>query len=511
MKKLLLFISIGLIVFSVNGQKTAGAKGKGKSTIKLGKKEDVSDITYIPNKGFLLTTAVGYAGREKDVKIHSYRPDLSKRWTASISNSTNKLLNNYLVASEYSDYVYMIKTSKVFTTSNGKLLFTRIDSTGKKSDFSIPVSDEMDDATPVALFQNKDNLYFLVSNLSSSKEKVKDAKGKTKKVKKTENKLSMYIMAHDKKLFKRKLTEIKLESGVNGYDLTIEYLGNNNENIFVAQKLVNLSSGETKYVIYTLNNEGDIEETTEIEAKIKYTPLAALNYRNGKGAVIMDNDYRIETYYRNNRQYIEYIAQAGAFGCSQLDVENGYFYIYGLAVSKPATNKKGALQPIMSNNVDAFYIQKFDMYSGELIKEYNGTLPKGIVEDKIIKSGMFINKGIALDVVDSNTMRLNVVSYNTVNVVTINMEENKMASASKAIRRRKGETLAHRLVQSPLIVTKEDASKEMINHIKKFDDFRAKEYSLFGLTMGAKTAVIQNFSMSKDPRLEFTLFDNSTR
>jgi hypothetical protein len=124
---------------------------------------------------------------------------------------------------------------------------------------------------------------------------------------------------------------------------------------------------------------------------------------------------------------------------------------------------------------------------------------------------MFIYKGIGFDVVDSNTMRLNIVSYNSVNVVTINMEDNKMASASKNIRKRKGETLYHRLVQAPLLVTKEDATKDLINHVKKFEDIRAKEYSVFGLTMGSKTAVFQNFAMGKDPRLEIAVFDNSLR
>jgi len=486
------------------------------STINLGPKEDVNSITSVNDFGFILTTSIGYTNSQKDVKIHSYTPSLTKRWTATIAKSSNTALNNYLVASKYSPFVYMVQTSKVFKMSNGSLLFTRIDSIGKKSEFKLPITEDMDEATPVALFQNKDNLYFLMTNSEYVESKVENEKGKLKNKTFAENKLVMYTMSHDKKTIKKRQTEIKLVSENLDEQLSIEYLGNTNENIYVAQKYVYLSAKSIKYIIYTLTNEGDIEETVQVEAKVDFIPLANMNFREGNGAAILNNDYTItqSQEFRDNKwqNVTTYTAFSGAFGCSQLDIENGYFYIYGLGISDNKGGKTANQKPLATTKTNnyGFYVQKFDLYSGDLMGENKGLIPIPLKDEKTFNSSKFIDLGLSFTIVDTSIVHVNFVTINNVSNVSLNMDTDKFNITSKEIKRRRIETLDHRLSQAPLLVSKDYTSKELFNHLNTFEDFRTKEFSVFGLVMGSKTAIIKNYSLSKNnPHLELSLFNSS--
>jgi hypothetical protein len=512
---IILFLIISFLSNNILAQSAKLESTLQKATIKLDVDCDVSQIISLDEKGFILKTSQGTTTKEKKVKFQYYKPDLSKAWTVSFSKASIKVIERYIVASKYSDFVYFIQnTLGNVAGTNSKLVITRIDTLGKKSEFTLPVSREMDDGNNIAVFQNKDKLIFLVSNVKSSKVKKVNNDGKKEKVKVSENKLVLYSIRHGEKTFTKITTQLKLVSDIPNQDLSVEYLGSSDSHIYLARKFVNLASGETRYSIVLMNNDGEIIETKEIEAKLKYTPIAAYNLREEKGSNIYNDDYDIslDDVAGSNRTRVTYIAKAGSFGCSQLDLDNGYFYIYGLAIDKLKTDRKGNPVDLIKQVPNSYFVLKFDFKSGNLLNSSYGQLPKGIAQEFVFKEGsIFKDRAINFNIVDSGLVRLNILGTKVTHAISVNLANEKVSTVSKEIRKSQTFGFYQNKFLAALLVSPNFANKEMVNYIKKIPDFREKEFSYFGIFMGKKTAVVQNFAYSKSPRLELVIFDNSIR
>lgn len=505
MKRYLLILCIALSA-AVNAQKALDLK----AVLPLGKKEDVLDVVTLGDQGFLIQTGISYGARAQSIKVHRFDADLTKRFSIVLPKPKNGLLMNMLIGSKYSEYVYSLQQNKTGSGQNGIFVVTRVDSLGKLSNFSVPISSDLGNVTVLAAFENEEKLVLLTSRTKSTTSK-EIINGKKQKVTSSENKLEMFVMKHEEKTFQKMKTEIELSSNDPDVDLTVEFLGNDEETFYVARKSVNLGNGITNYSINVLSMEGEILETNEIKSDIKYVPLASRNLRETSGAVVNAQDYDVIVTHSGKTTITTYVAKAGAFGCSQLDIDNGYFYVYGIATDKLSRTKNGKTLNIMSNTPNSFYVQKYELVTGELISDYFGKLPKSVLDDKFFNTTYFNNRCIGLHVVDSELVRLNLYSLRSLHTLSINYSSDKLTHVSQMKNHMYYMGDRHDRSFASLFVTAEDGNPDMVKFLKKFPSFREKDYSVFGISFGHYTAVVKNSALSKTPKLEMQLFDNSIR
>lgn len=473
--------------------------------VPLDKRSDISEIVSLGEQGFVIKTAIGYAGREKNIQIHSFTNDMRKRWTVKLEKPTNTMLNYTLLASPFSSYVYYIQMSKVFTAQKGVMNIARIDSAGKKKDIVYKVSKEFENSEKVALFADDDALYFL--NYDQKVNRDKDVK--KGKANKKENRLVVFVLDNNKTVMERHETDIRISSDSKDADLFIEYLGHDDENIYLSKKTVDLGENTIKYEVFTLNKSFVTQDVTEFEAKIEAPIVPAVNSRNYNGAEIYNNDYDVEISHRGNTTVTTYIANAGSFGCAYLDVAHGNFYIYGLSGLKPLSkDKKKSKSSKLNTDAKGGYVLKFDFGTGDLLEQKEFELPKEMLADKMFADPyLFVNRTIWLDVVGDHTYRLCGVGYNEkIHIALVSESGKKAVYLGKKIDYRKSSGLYHRRFLANALGDKTYLNDDYMKFIKKYPEFRMKDYSVFGIYLGDRTIVVRNTAFTREPKLELNMF-----
>jgi hypothetical protein len=475
-------------------------------SVPLAKKADISEIVSLGDNGFVIKTAVGYAGREKNIQIHSFTSDMQKRWTVVLDKPTNTMLHYTLLASPYSSYTYYIQMSKVFTASKGVINITRIDSTGKKKEIKYKVSKEFDNSDRVAMFADDNALYFLnYEQKVNSKRDVKKGKAQNKK----ESTLVMYSLKVDKTTMERHVTDLQMTSASQNEDLFVEYLGHDEDHIYLSRKSVDLSENALKYEVFTLDKSFTTIDVSEFEAKMESPLVPSVNNRTYKGAEIYNNDYDVEVTHRGNTIITTYIANAGSFGCAYLDIENGHLYVYGLTGLKPVSKSKSKKKEnALITGARSAYICKFDFNTSEILEQKEFELPKEMLVDKSFADPyLFVNRSIWMDLVDQNTYRFcGTGSGEDLHVAVLSVGDKKASYIGKKIEFRRNSGTYHRRFLANALGNKSYMSDEYMKFIKKYPDFRTKDYSIFAIYLGDRTVVVRNLAFTKDPRLEFNLF-----
>lgn len=503
----------------------------GKATLTLLKKEDVITTVDLGPEGFILKTGIEYAGREGKIRLHKYKTDLTKVWTVELPKATNTMLENYILASPYSSYTYYIQQSKTTNKSAGKMIVTRIDEKGKTNLYDIKVQKESDKPAKkgktshwpqagenteyIAAFVDEENFFLLASigTVNSKKEQKKN------NVAKKNTKIVLYKAAHKSREISAYETGIELNADDASADLFIEYLGQDEENIYVSKKSVNLADKSLTYNILTINKNGEQTDETSIAASVEGLPVPAVNFRESYGSQIYNNDYDVIVTTRSSgtRTYVvtTYIANAGSFGCAQLDFINGKFYIYGLSkqakssASGKGKNKTKEKEKELETEATHLYVHQYDFSTGELLQTYEKPLPKEFIADKgFTNPSVFYFRNIWLDVLGPDMIRLNGVSDGSTKLhsVCIDLEKEKMEYIGKDVSRRKDAGSGHRRYLTNVIATKMESDKSYQQFMKSHTDFRTKEYSVFGLLLGDKRVIAKNYAFGKSPKIEFTVF-----
>lgn len=538
MKARIILSFILLFYFSAGAQTPAKKKSEDKSskaTLTLLPKEDVITTVDLGPEGFILKTGVEYAGREGKIRLHKYKTDLTKVWTVEIAKSTNSMLENYILASPFSSYTYYIQETKVSNKSAGKIVITRIDEKGKSTMYDIKVTKDdgksekkgknsswpkSDKNTQyIAAFVDETSFYLLAS-LETVNTK-KDVKKKN--VSKKEARVVLFKAAHKSREISSFETDIQMNADDATADLFVEYLGQDDDNIYVSKKSVSLKDKTLTYNILTLDKDGARTDETTIESNIEGLPVPAVNFRESYGSRIYNNDYDVitTTHTSGNRTYYTYtyIANAGSFGCAQLDFINGKFYIYGLSKSpkKKEANKgktKGkdkskTNESDLEQEADYLYVHQYDFSTGELINAYEKPLPKDLLADKAFTNpSVFYYRNIWLDVLGPNLIRFNGVIDGSpkLHTVCIDLSSDKMEYAGKEVPLRKNGGSGHRRYLTNIIATKMESTKSYQQFLKANTEFRTKEFSMFALLVGDKRIVAKNYSFTKTPKIEFTAF-----
>lgn len=501
MKKIILTTLCCLLI-------TTGAFAQRKPVVlPLDKKTDVTEIESLGEQGFLVKTAASYAGREKNVQIHSFTNELKKRWTVKLEKPTNTMLEYTLLASPYSPHTYYIQASKTFSGSKGVLNITRIDSLGKKKDIVYKVSKEFSTASRVAMFADEDALYILTAEETVNKDRdIKKNKVKNKK----ESILVFYVLKSDKTTMQRVETEIKLVSDLKDADLFVEYLGHDEDNIFLSRKSVNLSENEIEYEILTLDKNFSTVDVSNFKIQTENPLVPSVNMRSSNGASIYNNDYDVTVTRRGNTIITTYTANAGSFGCAKLDVNTGHFYIYGLTAAKPSSKntKKKDTQAMVVDAHSAF-VSKFDFNTGDLIDQQEFDLSKEFLADKLFETPyLFVNRVIWMDVLNENTYKLCGAAGENVHVMIVPIKGTKTEYVGRKIEFQKGGGNYHRRFLANALGNKSYMSDEQVKFMKKYPEFREKEYSIFGIFLGDRTVIVRNTAYTKQPQLEFNLFNH---
>lgn len=476
-------------------------------TIPLDKKADISEIESMGDQGFLIKTSVGYAGREKNVQIHSFTNGLKKRWTVKLEKPTNTLLDYTLLASPYSAQTYYIQSSKVFTSSKGVLNITRIDSLGKKKDIVYKVSKEFSTSKRVAMFADEDALYILTAEETINKDNdIKKNKAKNKK----ESLLVFYLLKSDKTIMQRVETEIKLTSDSKDADLFVEYLGHDEENIFLSRKSVDLPQNEIEYEVLTLDKNFATIDVTNFKATIESPLVPALNMRVANGATIYNNDYDVTVTRSGNTVTTTYYANAGSFGCAQLDAKTGIFYVYGLTAGKVSGKDAKKKSDKMLVNAQSGYVCKFDFNTGDLLDQKEFALSKEFTNNtSFANPHLFTNRIIWLDVINDNMYKFCGFSgTEDIYAMVVPAKGEKMEYIGKKVEFRKDGGSYHRRFIANAFTSKLYTSDQQIKFMKNYPDFRAKDYSVFGIFLGDRTVIVRNSAYSKQPKLELNLFNH---
>jgi hypothetical protein len=493
------------------------------ATLALSKKEDIITTIELGSQGFIIKTGESYAGREKKIKLHRYAADLTKQWTVELPKSTNTLLENYTLSSPYGNYTYHIQSSKITNGSAGKMIVTRIDEKGKTTLFDIKVDKDISKSgkgnnaktKSVAWPQSGNNVGYISAfvdeeflYLLAYIEKVNSNKDVKKKnvAKKTAN-LVLFKASHKSREIQRFDTEIELQSDEASDDLFIEFLGVDDEHIYLSKKTINLSEKNILYNIYTLDKSGNRIDESPIEESIEHAPVPSVNFRKDNGSRIYNNDYDVIVHTNGRYTYYTYVANTGSFGCSQLDMEKGMLYVYGLSKTEDKKGKKDKKAAL--GDADYFYIKKFDFNTGDLVESIEKPLPKEMLNDKDFSApSLFISRQIWLDVLTNDLVRFSGCTSRSTNLhsICVNMSEKKIEYVGKVVPLRKNSGSGHRQYLTNVIATKMESTKEYQSFLKSNTDFRTKDYSIFGLILGDKRVVGKNYSFTKNPHIELSVY-----
>lgn len=549
---------------NVFAQKTATETSQTlqSSLFKLTKGEDIMTMQSLDDKGFFLSTGVKKGVTIMDLTLHKFDNDFNKIWSSTILKKLDYAkYSKQLIASSQCDWAYYFiipNTNKLASTSSDNII-VRIDKDGKtetfqfisesntekllkspknnsmlpkeKSDDNSLLQNKLDEIDFVASFVDDEHLYVLCMFYSYSK---------VKKVKMKESQLILFKLSNSSHTFERIETQMKLEGEEND-DLFIEYLGHDDENIYLSRKTVDFSEKTIKYTLFTTDKSGVNTDETEFLLELNTLPVAAKNYRQNFGGLIFDNDYRVEVISRSNQVTTIYYPYDGVYGCSQLNQHNGYFYIYGLSKkdsksdSKKDSKKKLQLlvnSSNMNNEADNVYIGKFDFTTGELIQKQELPLPKEMrAEDELIVPSLFTNRIIGLESITNDLVRFvgytaTAMTYSTSNslqfgkktiknkgdaapsgsyhTITIDLASGKSEYASMPFERKMGYSKPEFV--TCLYPSKIESTKDYTNFIKKYPTFRTKEYSVVGMNTNNTRIVMINNSFSKKLSIEFYKF-----
>jgi hypothetical protein len=504
MKKIItiLFVLVGFSGFSQ----------KNRASISLGKKQDVSQILRIgADGGFLLHVSETYAGREKNSEIYCYSPDLKKKWSVKINNPTNALLEEYLVASAFSTYAYYIQQIK-----SDEYVITRISDDGKRTTLNYKIIKELFDVSKIAIYTDQKGLNIIANKTI-----------KVKKGEKAKSEIQILQMRHDQKKFELIKTEIKDFLSDDEEDVFIEFLGHDDNNIYLAQKFVNVNENSIKYKMYTVDKEGyRVIEEDEFLAEIKNELVASTNQRTTDGSPTANKDYRVvvstSTSYsgpngtpRTTTTYT-YYANAGSYGCAKLDIASGKFIIYGLVTDKkfvrPKADKKGKMPAYeLKDNLGGAYLISFDVNTGEKVWDEQVSIDKAAVAE--VSKSKFYSRSIWLDVMNDNCLRLGITAglvrkNKNAEAYSLLIKKNTKQEFKKIeFPARSGETNSHIRMVSNLLLSKSIAPSEAISFGQNPQDIRTKHYSKFGLLLPNKIILFQNYAFSKTPKIDIFSYD----
>lgn len=471
-----------------------------KTTVALDKKQDVSNIIPLSaDGGFLLHVSEQYAGREKNSDIYCYSPDLKKKWVLKIDKATNNLLDEFLVGSIFSDYTYYVQQVK----SRGEYHFTRINSDGKSSVFDCKMNAGFNSGSKIATYVDQTGLNFLMQ---------KSVKGKKDENAKTT--IEIHQIAHNSKQPKVLETNIKELLSDDENDAFIEFMGHDENNIYLAQKFISVNENMLKYIVYTIDKkEYGIVDESEFIAEIDNEMVASTNLRSGEGSEIYNKDYDVSTTYSGNRTTITYYANSGAFGCAKLDVASGRFIIYGLTTDKkfsqPKADKKGKKASYtLKDNIGGGYVIAYDFNTGKKLHEQQFLLDKSVTSDM---SSAFYIRAIWFDILNDHTYRIGMSrgqrgKKTAAHAVVINA---KAKTEYKKIEfpARENENLWHTRYVSNILLTNSIAPDAAVKFYSQASDIRTKAHSKFGLLLPNKIILFKNQSLIKSPKIEVESYD----
>ncbi len=419
------------------------------------------------------------------------------------------------MANQFSDYVYYIQKEKVSRFSKGEYIINRVSKDGQLNSFNYDINKEFSKAERIACFVDEQGMYFILKSKNPHK------KGE----KKTAN-IQVYLMDHERNKFEIIKTDIKSLTAEEDEEVFVEFAGVDKKYIYLVQKWVSIKQNALKYVFYKLNKETyAVDEEKEFSVQIEDELVASVNIRNPEGAVVYNEDYRVESYSNGRTTYITYYANAGSFGCFKLDLENNNFYIYGLTSGKKfkmieSTNskkdKKNKTELI--NDIGGGYVIKYDFNSGKESFRNEFSMQKNLTKD--ISKVAFYYRSIWFDILPNDKYRLALSSLNGgsgikimassfgASIITCIVPESGKVDAKVApIPAARNFSPNHHRFMTNTSLNKSFASKAALDFMAKNEKIRYPDYSVFGVLLSNKIILAKNTAYTKNAKLEFTSFD----
>ncbi len=481
-----------------------------KSTIiELEGKSDISSIIPLThNGGFLIKYAKSYPNKEKDVIISKYNSDLDNIWNVGIVKTSYNSANNVIIASKFSSNTYYIQQKKG-NSEKINLTVNRINESGEVS---------------IVLYENSEfrykNIIAMYADASGLNIITNKSFGKSKYEKIDEPQpIIVYKLKSNQDDFEKIETDI-INNIPNEEKEFIEFLGQDENFIYMAKKNVNIFNNSIKYTIYFIDKESYLlldSKTFELEPEKKI--IAANNMRSDNGNIIMDNDYEveIETYGVDGKNSkITYTVNSGSFGCSKLDLLNDRFYVYGLTSNKihvasdKLANLKTKKAPKLINDIGGAYVYSFDFNSGKIVYKNEFAVNKDVSK---LGNSLFLYRYIWLDIINKDICKLN-YTRSEMYRKDHKLYTNTIVRNEKAIYAKASfdyymyfEGPHHIRSLNNTILNSCFAPKEAIDFVEANPKLRYKKYSIFGFVLDGKIILAKNSAYTKHPLLELNSFD----
>ncbi len=479
-----------------------------KASLQLEKKEELNVVINMGSKGFIITSAKGkYEWNQKFVNVSSYRNDLSLRWKLSLPKVAKEILNPCFAASPLSPFVYYLQLSDKLNAKKGIFAITRIDSTGEKVDFNCKIDGELDNYTKIAIFSDANNLYILQqTNLHD----YSIFENKNKKNDGTKNKLILYTLKHESEVFEKNIIDLNLFNEAENENWQIEFLGNDNNRIVLGKKKVNLTNRTITYDLISLNSNGSIINTRTIKSEFKNEPVPSLNHREFYGNSVFDNDSkRVSANSGSNQATHTMEPYPGSFGCSLLDLNNEFLYLFGFTAPYEIPDKNRSEIEATKALASGFYVRKYSIKTGNLISEFEEELPAMIKANRKLTDPVnFQERALDFNILDEkkNLVRFICFGGNTAYLITINLDTKTSKTLKKDARNTNSFYLDN---YSSLLIDEGDGSEGFVNAIKKCSSFNKKDLEIQGINQGSNTVILKYHTDSDLAHIEMQLFKTS--
>lgn len=477
---------------------------KKEVTFPIQKKQDIYSVSTLGfDEGFVvLISEKNASNHHLNTNLRYFSKDLEEKWNVQLKYSSDEINDQTIVCSAFSNYMYVLGNS---------VFINRISSEGEKSNFKATFPKEYKNVNLIAKYVDETGLNYITY------------KGEDKS---TNKEFIIFRLQHDKKSFEM----ISLNLGLineNSKDYeSLDFLGHDEENIFLSHKSIDFTKNTINYLVYSIS-KSDFESisTNEFSVQITNELVPCMNTRTEDGSVIYNNDYSTATITKTtisngisrSYTYTIYNPKAGAYGCSRLDIENGFFYIYGVTTAKKftppklnkKTNKPETSEP--KNEVAGAYVVTYDFNKGELIKKEEFSLPKNAASDFPKKMNME-TRSIWFDVFNDKITRISIspatliskdaIVYCTTIGATAKPESIRLTYPSKV-----DGGWTHRRLVSNLALPKSIVPNDVISFSSNPKEIRSKEYSKFGILLKNRIILVKNHSFTKTPKIEFWNYD----
>ncbi len=443
----------------------------------LSGKETILELLPLDSNGFYLRTGIESGGETSNQKLLKFNSNNQLEFKKPLDNVDLLGRHSFVVSSPFCENTFVVAETKAASRTYNRAFITTIKKDGsshsqqfetsrdqttdiintskKKVEWPINNGATSNDISKVACFAGKENLYVLTAH--------KIANGKYKNPDNKSVKTVLYEYNPSTNKLEVFITPISFEGKYLRRDYYVEFLGNDEEFIYVAYKTQSGIQGTTSVKICQLNYKGELVKEYPVSFKPTYPLSPSVNTRQLNGSYKYIQEYYLsapltiqpgsppQKHWNNH-------AMNGII----LDMKNKLVYFYGLSASENKTSFNDIMTGNKSIYANHIYVCKINLVNNTIISTIEYPFMEKL--ESIGNKEMFkMAKGIATPTVfDSRIVDMSIINKSIVKASVFSETYGKTLSFLIDLEQNKVEITGRELIQS----TEEQRvhSVNLINH-----------------------------------------------